>query len=71
MLTPMIFNLRDGAEHHADILEQCAQLFDEKKLSIYVSDVLPLEEVVKAHTMIEAGGTTGKIVLDLSGEAIE
>jgi NADPH2:quinone reductase len=71
MLTPMIYNLREGAEHHADILEQCAQLFDEKQLSIFVSDLLPLEDAAKAHAMIEAGGTTGKIVLDLSGEAVE
>ena len=68
MLTPMIFNLREGAEHHADILEQCAQLFDEQKLSIFVSDVFPLEEAAKAHEMIEAGGTTGKIVLDTTGD---
>lgn len=68
MLTPMIFNLREGAEHHADILEQCAQLFDEQKLSIFVSDVLPLEDAAKAHRMIEAGGTTGKIVLDTTGD---
>ncbi len=71
MLTPMIYNLRDGAEHHADILEQCAQLVDERKLSVFVSEVLPLEDAAKAHRMIEAGGTTGKIVLDLSGEPVE
>jgi len=68
MLTPMIYDLREGAEHHADILEQCAQLFDEQKLSIFVSDVLPLEDAAKAHVMIEAGGTTGKIVLDTTGD---
>jgi len=71
MLTPMVYDLREAAEHQGDILEQCAQLFDEKQLSIFVSDVLPLEDAAKAHTMIEAGGTTGKIVLDLSGEATE
>ncbi|MFC1536654.1 zinc-dependent alcohol dehydrogenase family protein [Pseudomonadota bacterium] len=68
MLTPMIYDLRDGAEHHADILEQCAQLFDEQKLSIFVSDVLPLEDAAKTHMLIEAGGVTGKIVLDTTGE---
>ena len=68
MLTPMIYDLREGAEHHADILEQCAQLFDDQKLCIFVSDVLPLEDAAKAHMLIEAGGVTGKIVLDTTGE---
>jgi NADPH2:quinone reductase len=68
MLTPMVYDLIDAAEHQGDILDQCAQLFDEKMLSIFVSDVLPLEDAAKAHTMIEAGSTTGKIVLDITGE---
>ncbi len=68
MLSPMVYGLRDGAEHHADILEQCAQLFDENRLSIFVADVLPLEGAAKAHRMIEQGGMTGKLVLDISGE---
>jgi len=68
MLTPMIYGLKEGAEHHGDILEQCAQLFDEQKLSVYVSDVLPLADAAKAHQMIESGGTTGKVVLDTTGD---
>ena len=68
MLSPMVYDLREAAGHQADILEQCAQFFEENQLSVFVSDVLPLEDVAKAHHMIEAGGTTGKIVLDTSGE---
>lgn len=65
MLTPMVLDIPDAAEHHGAILEQCAQLFDEKKLSIFVSDVLPLEQAAEAHRRIEAGGMSGKIVLDI------
>jgi len=68
MLSPMVYDLREAAEHQSDILEQCAQFFEENQLSVFISDVLPLEDAAKAHRMIEAGGTTGKIVLDLSGE---
>ncbi len=68
MLSPMVCGLEDAAQHQGDILEQCAQLFDEKQLSVYLSEVLPLEDAAKAHRMIEAGGTTGKIVLDVSGD---
>ncbi|MES0370872.1 MAG: zinc-dependent alcohol dehydrogenase family protein [Mariprofundaceae bacterium] len=68
MLSPMVFGLKKGAEHHADILEQCAQFVDENRLSIFVSEVFPLEYAAKAHQMVERGSTTGKIVLDVSGE---
>lgn len=68
MLSPMVYGLKEAAEHQGDILEQCAQLVDENRLTVYVSELLPLEDAAKAHAMIEAGGTTGKIVLDVSGE---
>ncbi|MCF7822526.1 MAG: zinc-binding dehydrogenase, partial [Mariprofundaceae bacterium] len=68
MLSPMVYDLKEAAGHQADILEQCTQLFDENRLSVFVSDVLPLEDAARAHSMVEAGGTTGKIVLDTSGE---
>lgn len=68
MLSPMVYDLKEAAGHQADILEQCTQLFDENRLSVFVSDVLPLEDAARAHSMVEAGGTTGKIVLDTTGE---
>ena len=71
MLSPMVYGLKEGAEHQAAILEQCAQFVDENRLSIFVSELLPLEDAAKAHRLIEQGGTTGKIVLDASGELFE
>ncbi|MFQ5345935.1 MAG: zinc-dependent alcohol dehydrogenase family protein [Mariprofundus sp.] len=65
MLTPMVTGIMEAAEHHGDILEQCAQFFDQKKLSVAVSEVFALEDVVKAHQMLEAGGMCGKLVLDV------
>jgi len=65
MLTPMVLGLKDGAEHHSAILEQCAQLFDQRQLSVFVSDILPLEQAAKAHRRIEAGGMSGKLVLNI------
>lgn len=65
MLTPMVLGMEDGAEHHGAILEQCAQMFDQRQLSVLVSDILPLEEVAQAHRQIEAGNMTGKLVLDI------
>jgi len=66
MLTPMVTGDLEAAEHHGDILEQCAQFFDERKLSVFVSDILPLQQAGEAHRRIEAGGMCGKLVLEIS-----
>ncbi len=65
MLTPMVMGLDEGAQHHSAILEQCAQFFDEQKLSMFVSDTFALERVADAHRRIEAGSMAGKLVLEI------
>jgi NADPH2:quinone reductase len=65
MLSPLLFNLEKAQQHQTWILEQCATLFDEQKLSIHVSQVLPLEQAAEAHAHIEEGSTTGKLVLTI------
>lgn len=65
MLTPMLRNLPDARAHHSEILDQCAQWIDQGRLRIEVSQRLPLEQAAKAHEMIEAGHTMGKIVLSM------
>jgi NADPH:quinone reductase len=63
MLTPMIRDLPEARLHQGKILDECARLCDAGKLSIYVSQVLPLREAAQAHGLVEAGHTRGKIVL--------
>lgn len=63
MLTPMLFKLEKAQKHQTKILEACTNLFDAGKLSVHVSEILPLEAAARAHEMIESGSTTGKIVL--------
>jgi len=65
MLTPLLFNLEEAQRHQTWILEQCTKLVDEKRLSVHVSEVLPLEQAALAHQKIESGSTTGKIVLKI------
>jgi NADPH2:quinone reductase len=65
MLSPLLFNLEEAQKHQTWILEQCATLFDEGKLSIHVSQVLSLEQAAEAHAHIEEGSTTGKLVLSI------
>ena len=59
-----------GITHHAFSartdrrkLEKLSKMFDAGKLHAEIEDVLALEEAAKAHEMVEAGHTRGKIVL--------
>jgi len=63
MTTPLF--LGDHALRCAQtrILEQGAALIDAGKLKFEVSKVLPLAEAAAAHTLVEEGHTTGKVIL--------
>lgn len=63
ILTPMIRDLPEERDKHVEILKQCAQWVDQGRLKTHISEQLPLAEAAKAHQLIEAGHSTGKIVL--------
>jgi NADPH:quinone reductase-like Zn-dependent oxidoreductase len=46
-------------------LEALAALVEAGKVRVHVSHSLPLEQVGKAHHLLEAGGGLGKIVLTI------
>jgi len=58
--------------HHAlrcaqtGILEQATRLFEDGKIRIDVSEVLPLAEAARAHALVESGHTRGKVVLQVA-----
>jgi NADPH:quinone reductase len=66
MLTPMLRDLDDARDKHVQILQQCAVKIAEGLLKPHISLQLPLEQVAEAHRSIEAGHTTGKIVISLT-----
>jgi NADPH2:quinone reductase len=63
MLTPMVYGLCAAQQHQADILRRCAELFDAGKLRVHLAKTFPLEQAAEAHSVIEAGGMTGKLAL--------
>ena len=65
MLTPMLRDLYEARDKHVEILNQCAQWADKGLLKPYISKQLFLNEAAVAHKLIEAGHTTGKIVLSV------
>ncbi|MDQ6979628.1 MAG: zinc-binding dehydrogenase [Mariprofundaceae bacterium] len=71
MLSPMLLNDYAAAEHQAAILEECAELMTQDKLTVHIDTVLPLAEAAQAHQRIELGQTTGKLVLDCTDGTLD
>lgn len=65
MLTPMLRDLPSARSHQMDILNACKRMIENDQLHLHVSQVLPLEQAAKAHSLIEQGSTQGKIVLQI------
>ncbi|MEA5597640.1 zinc-dependent alcohol dehydrogenase family protein [Rivularia sp. UHCC 0363] len=63
MLTPMLEGMVEAQAHHGEILAECAKWMDEGKLKICVNQTFGLEEVAKAHQLLEAGSIMGKVVI--------
>jgi NADPH:quinone reductase-like Zn-dependent oxidoreductase len=52
-----------------DRLEKYLPQFDSGELKIFVDTVLPFEDIVKAHKLLEANKTMGKIICTISSRA--
>jgi NADPH:quinone reductase len=65
MLTPMLRDLDEARDRHIEILQQCAEWAELKLLKIHVDKLLPLADAREAHSLIETGHSTGKIVLSV------
>lgn len=66
MLTPMMEGMEESQHDQANILRQCARLFDEGKLKVHLNRTFALEDAIEAHRLLEAGSMVGKIVLKIS-----
>ncbi len=65
MLTPALRGWEAELERQAGIVRQVLELAAAGKLRVQVSHRLPLEQAAEAHRLIEAGGMTGKVVLEM------
>ena len=71
MLSPMLFDHRQAAEHQAAIVAQCQEMMEEGRLQIRIADTLPLAAAWQAHERIAQGNTCGKLVLDCTEDATQ
>jgi NADPH2:quinone reductase len=66
MTAPLYLGLHSGRIAQTRILERGARLLEQKLLKVHVDHTLPLEQAAEAHRLIEAGHTTGKIILQIA-----
>jgi len=66
MLTPMLLNMQPKLDHQAAIVANGLDLLQQKKLQIQIDSVFSLDEIAHAHVRLDAGNTTGKILLAIS-----
>jgi NADPH:quinone reductase len=65
MTTPLFLGNHELRCAQTRILERGVHLFDEGKLKVEVSKVLPLKDAAAAHKLVEEGHTIGKVVLQI------
>src|SRR5690348_15414776 len=66
MTAPLYFGLPQERMAQTRILERGAKLIEQKLLKVHIDRTLPLEHAAEAHRLIEAGHTTGKIILQIA-----
>jgi NADPH2:quinone reductase len=66
MLTPMILKLQARLDEQARIVANGLRLLAEGKLRVTIDQVFPFSEISAAHARLDAGGTTGKIVINIA-----
>ena len=66
MTAPLYFGLQSARIAQTGILERGAKLLEQKQLKVHIGHTLPLEKAAEAHRLIEAGHTTGKIILQIA-----
>jgi NADPH2:quinone reductase len=65
MLTPQVFDLHDERVRQRQLLEKCSALVEQGKLGVLITHRFPLAQAADAHRLIEQGGVTGKVVLEI------
>jgi len=65
MLAPLLKHLDSARDKHVVILNQCTKWVEQGALKVKVSETIPLEQIPLAHSKIEQGHSTGKVVISM------
>ena len=67
MLTPMLLGMQQRLDHQAGIVAQGLQLLAQGKLRVCIDHRYDFDDMVSAHEYLDAGSSSGKIVIDIGG----
>ena len=67
MLTPMLLGMQQRLDHQAGIVAQGLQLLAQGKLRVRIDRRYDFDDLVSAHEYLDAGSSSGKIVIDIGG----
>ena len=65
MLSPVLMELDDAKCHQADILRQCAALFEQGRLAVEIAQTFDLSNAAAAQRYLEQNHPAGKLVMTL------
>ena len=65
MLTPMHFKMHGARVRQTGMLEEAARLIDAGEIKVFVNNIFSLDEISKAHDIVEGGHSTGKTVIKI------
>lgn len=65
MLSPVLMELDDAKCHQADILRQCAALFEQGRLTVEIAQTFDLSNAAAAQRYLEQNHPAGKLVMTL------
>jgi len=65
MLTPMHFKMHEARVRQTGMIEEAARMIDAGQIKPHVTNVFSLEEMDKAHNVVEGGHSTGKTVIKI------
>ncbi|UCG23580.1 MAG: zinc-dependent alcohol dehydrogenase family protein [Chloroflexota bacterium] len=65
MLTPMHFKMHEARVRQTGMLNEAARMIDAGQIKPHVTNVFSLEEIDKAHNVVEDGHSIGKTVIKI------
>ena len=65
MLTPMHFKMHDARVRQTGALAEAARLIDSGQIKVFVKNIFSLDEINRAHQVVESGHSIGKTVIKI------
>ena len=66
MLTPMLLGMQPRLDHQATLVAKGLEMLEQGKLLVHIDSRYDFDDIAAAHEKLDAGTTTGKIIIDIA-----